>query len=71
MVRDILDAKEFVISILPEIDGGMLPSRIANLSRDLRWSKKRYFVLISREKTQIIIIFKLLTFIFIFIVTSF
>ena len=72
MVRDILDAKEFVISILPEIDGGMLPSRIANLSRDLRWSKKRYFVLISREKTQkVIIIFKLLTFIFIFIVTSF
>ena len=68
MVRDILDVREFVISILPEIDGGMLPSRIANLSRDLRWSKKRYFVVISRKK---ITICKLLTFIVIFIVTSF
>ena len=39
MVRGISDAKEFVTSIPLETVGGMLPSQIVNLSRDLRWSK--------------------------------
>ena len=48
MALDILDAREFVISILQEIDGGMLPCQIVNRSRDLRWSKKRYFAHLSK-----------------------
>lgn len=39
MVPDTSDVRECVTSIPLEIGGGMLPSQIVNLSRDLRWSK--------------------------------